>query len=201
MKISRFVIGGPYGLMPIKDHGPGTMTYDGKARAPRMQLDVWVRQYGGALRNYFRRRAPNHADPDDLTQEVFARLARRGNLTEIQTAEAYLFQTANSVLIDSLRRTEVRGGPAHEEFEDGRHGAESLDPERVLIGKEAVERMVSALYELPLPVRQAFALYHFEEFRHSEIARRLGISVSTVEKYMARADAHLLMRLKDNHGL
>ncbi|HAY06554.1 MAG TPA: RNA polymerase subunit sigma-24 [Hyphomonas sp.] len=176
------------------------MAQDKKARMPKVQLDGWVRQYGGALRNYFRRRAPGHADPDDLTQEVFARLARRGNLSDINIAEAYLFQTANSVLIDSLRRTEARGGSAHEEFEDGRHGTESLDPERLLIGKEAVEKLVSALYELPEPVRQAFALYHFEEFRHADIAGKLGISVSTVEKYMARANAHLLARLRDGQG-
>lgn len=187
--------------MGRKDGGAGKMAYDSKARSPKVKLEEWARQYGGALRNYFRRRAPNHVDPDDLTQEVFARLARRGNLSDINTAEAYLFQTANSVLIDNLRRTEARGGPAHEEFEDGRHGAERLDPERVLIGKEALERLVTALYDLPAPVRQAFALYHFEEFRHSEIARRLGISVSTVEKYMARANAYLLLQLKDIHQL
>ncbi|MFN7179878.1 RNA polymerase sigma factor [Hyphomonas sp.] len=173
------------------------MAHDNKARLPQVQLESWVRQYGGALRNYFRRRAPRHADADDLTQEVFARLARRGNLSDIKMAEAYLFQTANSVLIDSLRRTESRGGSAHEEFEDGRHGTESLDPERVLIGKEGVELLISALYELPEPVRQAFVLYHFEEFRHADIAGKLGISVSTVEKYMARANAHLLARLRD----
>jgi len=40
-----------------------------------------------------------------------------------------------------------------------------------------------------------FSLYHFEELSHKEIARRLGIALSTVEKNIARANAHLLKRL------
>lgn len=161
-------------------------------------LDVWVRKYGGALRNYFRKRAPAALDPEDLVQEVFAKIARKADLTEVSTVESYLFRTANSVLIDSLRRSAARGGGSHETFEEERHGLADSDPERVLIGKEGVKRLISALYELPAPVRQAFALYHFEQFRHSEIAKHLRISVSTVEKYMARANAHLLTRLGRN---
>lgn len=177
------------------EHGRSNMAYEGKEQLAPLRLEMWVRRYGRALRAYFQRRAPHFIDPEDLAQEVFARLARRGNLTDIAAAEAYLFQTANSVLVDSLRRAEARGGEAHDEFEDEQHATPDFDPERLLIGKEALDRLIAALYELPEPVRKAFALYHFEECRQTDIARRLGISVSTVEKYMARANAHLLMRL------
>lgn len=177
------------------DSGRSKMVIESKEPVPALPLEMWVRRYGRALRAYFQRRAPHFIDPEDLAQEVFARLARRGNLAEIAAAEAYLFQTANSVLVDCLRRAEVRGGEAHDAFEEEQHGTADLDPERVLIGKEALDRLITALYELPEPVRKAFALYHFDECRHTDIARRLGISVSTVEKYMARANAHLLTRL------
>ena len=175
-----------------------SVAVESSERAGPPRLEAWVRRYGRVLRAYFQRRAPHFIDPEDLAQEVFARLARRGNLTDINAAEAYLFQTANSVLVDSLRRAEVRGGEAHDEFEEERHATQDFDPERVLIGKEALNSLIAALYELPEPVRKAFALYHFDECRHADIARRLGISVSTVEKYMARANAHLLTRL--DHG-
>ena len=157
-------------------------------------LDALARRYGRALRNYFHKRAPASLDPEDLVQEVFAKIARKADISEVVAVESYLFRTANNVLIDSLRRAEARGGNAHETFEEDVHGLADSDPERVLIGKEGVERLVSALYELPGPVRQAFAVYHFEQLRHAEIAKRLGISISTVEKYMARANAHLLSK-------
>jgi RNA polymerase sigma factor (sigma-70 family) len=44
-------------------------------------------------------------------------------------------------------------------------------------------------------VRTVFSLYHFEELSHAEIGEQLGIAVSTVEKNMTRANAHLLTRL------
>lgn len=160
-----------------------------------LDLDMLARRYGRALRNYFQKRAPASLDPEDLVQEVFAKIARRADTSEVVAVEPYLFRTANSVLIDSLRRAEARGGNAHETFEEDVHGLADSDPERVLIGKEGVERLISALYELPGPVRQAFALYHFEQMRHAEIAKRLGISISTIEKYMARANTHILAKV------
>ncbi|MFN7055670.1 RNA polymerase sigma factor [Hyphomonas sp.] len=162
---------------------------------PAPKLDDWVRTYGRALRTYFQRRAPGFMEADDLVQEVFARMARQGDLAGIQSSEAYLFRTARNVLVDSLRRAEARGGGQSETFDDDRHGEADFDPERVLIGKETLDLLINALHDLPEPVRAAFVLYHFEEYRHAEIARKLGVAVSTVEKYMSRANAHLLRRL------
>ena len=42
------------------------------------RLDDFARQYRPALTRYFRKRAAQKADVDDLVQEVFARLAVRG---------------------------------------------------------------------------------------------------------------------------
>jgi RNA polymerase sigma factor (sigma-70 family) len=48
---------------------------------------------------------------------------------------------------------------------------------------------------LPERTRAVWVLYHFEDLPHAEIARRLGIAVSTIEKHMGRASTHLLKRL------
>jgi len=48
---------------------------------------------------------------------------------------------------------------------------------------------------LPEKTAVIFSLYHFESVPQVEIARRLGMSLSTVEKHMGRANAHLLERL------
>lgn len=39
--------------------------------------------YGPPLTRFFQRRILEHADVDDLVQEVFLRLSRRGDLTDI----------------------------------------------------------------------------------------------------------------------
>jgi RNA polymerase sigma factor (sigma-70 family) len=157
-------------------------------------LAEWHARYRTALMRFFARRTRADVDREDLTQEVFTRLARQADLRNVERVEAYLFQTAASVLNDFLRRRRVREGQAHVPFTDEIPDAD-LSPERVLLGKRAVEDLARCLGELPKRTQTIFVLYHFEDVPHREIARRLGVSVSTVEKEMSRANLHLLKRL------
>lgn len=170
-------------------------TDDAASRETQALLADWNARYRTALMRFFARRTRADVDREDLTQEVFARLARHGDLKSVDHVEGYLFQTAASVLSDFVRRRRVRAAEAHvpitDEFADA-----DLTPERVLLGKRAVEDLAKALGELPKRTQMIFVLYHFEDVPHREIARRFGVSVSTVEKEMGRANHHLLLRMK-----
>lgn len=89
--------------------------------------------------------------------------------------------------------------PAHMvSYDDSVHGVAGFTPERVLSGKREFEQLIEALAELPERTRQIFVLYHLENLRQKEIANRLGMPVSTLEKHLARANKHLLKRLGKN---
>jgi RNA polymerase sigma-70 factor (ECF subfamily) len=45
----------------------------------------------------------------------------------------------------------------------------------------------TVLERLPDRIRAAFLLHRFEELSYSEIAKRLGVSVSSIEKYISQA--------------
>ena len=159
----------------------------------RAIADLSVR-YGQAVRRFFSRRLRDGADVEDLTQEVFARLLKRAELGEIANIEGYLFHTAANLLRERARKAARRpGDTAHTDEIDA--AVEEFSPERILLGREAYARMVEALQELPERARTIFVLNRFEELSATEIARRLGVSVSTVEKDMMRAIAHLKARL------
>src|SRR3546814_17533654 len=64
----------------------------------------------------------------------------------------------------------------------------SFSPERILQSREMLQILIAALYELPEMVRIVFSHYHFDGVAQVEIARRMGVSPSTVEKHMARAN-------------
>ena len=146
----------------------------------------------GSLRRYFAARGMPPADIDDLVQEVYLRIVRRGNPDDIDDLVPYCFATAASVLRDRHRRRGVRNADAHVTFDPELHGGEAVEPERVLLGRQALQATTRALMELPERTRQVFILRRVEGQRHSEIATRLGISVSAVEKHMLRAVRHLL---------
>ena len=153
-------------------------------------------RYGQAVRRFFSRRLRDGADVEDLTQEVFARLLKRAGVGEIANIEGYLFHTAANLLRERARKAARRPGDAALTGEADFAGAdEEFTPERILLGREAYARMVEALQELPERARTIFVLNRFEELSAAEIARRLGVSVSTVEKDMMRAIAHLKARL------
>lgn len=159
-------------------------------------LAEWSRCWRGPLLNFFARRLRPDIDREDLVQEVFLRLAKRGELETVEKVETYLFQTAASVLSDHLRARRVRAGVAHLPLPEDLISDADMSPEHVLLGKEAVEVMARALAELPARTQAIFALYHFEDMPHRDIAKRLGVSVSTVEKEMGKANRHLMSKLE-----
>ncbi len=160
-------------------------------------LDRWAHEFRLPLIKFFQKRAPRTVEPDDLVQEVFVRLAKRADLTTIDRVEGYLFQTAASVLADLFRK-DSRQPEFIESFEETSHGEVVLTPERVLMGKQALNQLIQELYALPERTRHIFVLYHFETIRQTDIAVRFDMPISTVEKHMARANKQLLQRLGRN---
>jgi RNA polymerase sigma-70 factor (ECF subfamily) len=126
-------------------------------------------------------------------QEVFLRLAARRGGGTLETAENYLFTVAASVLSDNFRRAARRGG-THQLFDELQHAEEDFSPERVYLGQERLRVVEAALYELPERTRVVFVLHRFEEMSYAQIARRMKVSVSAVEKHMSKALGHLSRR-------
>jgi len=158
-------------------------------------LDQLAARYRLPLRRFFERRLRHRPDPDDLVQEVFVRLVRQGNMNAVQHLDGYVFQVAANVLRDHARRWSIRAEEAHHAQIEDVEPEGGFSPERVLLGQEALERLIAALQELPEKTQVIFARYHFDSVSQVDIARRLKISISTVEKHMSRANAHLLARL------
>jgi len=164
--------------------------------AEHSRLEEVVAAFRGPLLRFFQRRVRGSQEAEDLTQEVFGRLIRQ-DLGGIDNMNGYIFQVAANVLRDEARRASVRSGMVAGSAETDVEDETGFSPERVLQSKEALQAMVSALYELAIPVRAVFSQYHFDGIAQVEIARRMGLSLSTVEKHMAKANAHLLYRLRD----
>lgn len=145
------------------------------------------------MRRYIAKRAAP-GDVDDLVQDVLVRMHVRGQTDPIANIEGYLFQVAASVLTDRARRDSVRHRSAHCELTEPFHPVEELTPERVLRGREDVDRLVSALEEMPELTRDAFVLHRFEEMSYDAIGEHLGISNSAVGRHLMKAVRFLAVR-------
>lgn len=153
-------------------------------------------RYGAAVHAFFMRRLPSRHEAEELTQELFANLLRRSALSSIRNIEGYIFYAATNLLRARARSAACRPEIVTEGFADaaGRL-TDEMSPERILLGRESYALFVEALQALPERPRTIFILNRLEEMTGREIASRLGISVSLVEKELRRAIAFLKERL------
>lgn len=179
--------------------GMGTGRDDTSDKNAEMDLAVRSRTLRGALTRYFQRRLPNTHEVDDLVQEVFLRIVRRGNSQDLDRFEGYVFETAASVIKDRFRRRRTRMSASHVTFEPDLHGQVDVSPEQTVLAREALRSTTRAIMALPERTRTIFILRRLEGLSHPEIARRLGVSLSAVEKHMQRAAKTLLALGEENH--
>lgn len=155
------------------------------------------RSFRAVLLRYFDKRGVRKMDLEDSVQEVFARLSRREGFSGLGGLQEYLFETASNVAVDYHRHwSSLRRAGEHDEYDDAVHGVEDFSPERIHAGKEELQALFKALLELPERTRNIFVLFRLEKMQKPEIARRLGLSLSAVEKNLVRATDHLCDRLE-----
>lgn len=154
------------------------------------------RRFRPALMSYFMRRVKSHAEAEDLTQDVFLRLASL-DVAQLQSAEAYVFRTAANLLSDRARRDKVRRLHAADELSVAGREIDPLDPARIVSGRRSLSTMAEKLKELPERMRAMFVLYRVESMNKRDIAEAFNCSVSTVEKNVAQAMAYLMLFRED----
>jgi RNA polymerase sigma-70 factor (ECF subfamily) len=152
------------------------------------------------LTRFFGRRVRNPADVEDLVQDVFVRIASRDSTDTIEHLDGYVLRTATNVLADRARRRSARRSELHVAFDPDLHGEADLDPSRILSGKEELNDAITALLSLPERTRSVFLLKRLEGHKVQDIASRLGISVSAVEKHLVRAVRHLHDEMEKRRG-
>jgi RNA polymerase sigma factor (sigma-70 family) len=158
-------------------------------------------RFRAPLTAFFYRRVRDRADAEDLTQEVFYRLARHPDRNDGATLDIYVFRIASTVLQDWGRRRTRKRTTAHQSLADfDEIGSvpsplvEDRTPERVLVGREALKDIEDGLAELSERTREIFLLSRMENVHHRDIAQLHGISISAVEKHVLKAVAHLSAR-------
>ena len=155
--------------------------------------------------SFFLRRMQNREEAEDLTQEVFLRILRRDETVPVDNPEIYIFRIAANLLRDRARKAVTHRQGEHasldagvSEFGDsGRLSAglvEDRGPERVLLSQESLTEALRALDELGPRTRDIYMLFRIERMKQRDIAALYGMTVSAVEKHIAKAGVHLSRR-------
>jgi len=144
-----------------------------------------------ALRSWLGRKRVG-IDVDDVIQETYTVLAARESVDDIRHPRAYLFQVAHSIVVRHVRRSRVVSIQAAEDLEGFDPGDDAASPEQTAIDRDELRRLAEAIAAMPGQTRQAFILRRVHDLPQREIARRMRLSESTVEKHIARGVRFLI---------
>lgn len=123
----------------------------------------------------------------DLVQDTYLKLVRVAPTTTIEQPRALLYRIATNLAIDHLRADKRRSGAAEPLDAALELPCSAPSPERAAFGKERLRLFRRAVDSLPPRTKEAFVLYHVEGCSYREIATRMGISFSGVDKHIRRA--------------
>lgn len=138
----------------------------------------------GWLLGWLRRRLGSAADAADLAHDTFLRVLLQAR-PDIREPRAFLSTVASGILANFYRRRDVE--QAFLRSLANLPEAQAPSPETRAIVLETLVEIDRRLAGLPAPVRRAFLLAQVDGMKQSEIALTLGVSLPTVQRYVARA--------------
>jgi len=166
--------------------------------SPESAVQVLYSNHHGWLNTWLRSRLGNAADAADLAQDTFVRLLQRTERLELKAPRAFLRTIARGLVIDHWRRAEIER--AYRESIAHLPEAEAPSAEARALVLELLERITRMLEGLKPKVRKAFVLAQCDGLTHKQIAEQMGLSLRSVERYVADALYHCYVLRYEGHA-
>lgn len=149
------------------------------------------------LLHFFKLKLPADEDPEDNVQAVFKRLVEIKDKPGTSLSRWFIFKIANNMVVDRYRWRSRHKVNEMAALDEQALVEKSPLQDQVFEGKERLAQFQARLEELPERPKQVFILHRVYGYSHKEVAEKLGISVSTVEKHMIKAALKVNTIMKD----
>ncbi|WP_374574916.1 RNA polymerase sigma factor [Phenylobacterium sp.] len=152
------------------------------------------------LVRYFKVRLRSEAAAEDLVQDIYLKIAEPPD-RPVENPAAYLYRLGSNLMLDKLKqqRRATRRDGAWREATTSSAGQEDVADEpaadEALAARQRLEKVVEVVRDLPEPVREAFRLHKIEGLSHAETAKAMGVSRSSVEKYIMTSLRRIVEKL------
>ena len=139
----------------------------------------------------------NKQQAEDAVHESFVRIMK--NLHKIDEnncprTRSFLVIICRNVAVNMYNKSKSIKNADYEI--DNISNDENNSPLDIVINKESLERLTSAIMELKPIYRDVFLLRYSHDFSREEIAEQLGITIETVKKRITRAKKILVEKLE-----
>jgi RNA polymerase sigma factor (sigma-70 family) len=140
------------------------------------------------MRKILQRRGWGGEDSRDLIQDAFLRLEEyRAGGGDVRHDESFLVRTVLNLSMNARRDAHL-DLYCDQNVDELVHLVDSNPlPDEVVAAEQCLAKMCGVLEVLGKRTREIFFMHRFDGFTYAQIARRVGLSVSAVEKHVARA--------------
>ncbi len=158
-------------------------------------LHALYSEHNGWLKNWLRTRQGNASDAADLAQDTFIRVLSARNAESIREPRSYLGSIAHALMVDRFRRRAVEQAYLAELAARPEQTVDSPETRAMILETlVAVDTLLDGLGER---TRRIFLAVQLEGLSYSAAAERVGVSLNTVKKHLARAMTHCLLLTED----
>lgn len=138
------------------------------------------------LRRHLARLLGDHSEAQDIAHDAYLRLYPNSENSTAHNPEALLFTTAHRLALNRIKRR--RNAPFTENPDAvATTPAPETDAAQQAMIRQELGMLNRAIADLPAGCRAVLLLRKVDLLSHQQIAERLGIAISTVEKQHARA--------------
>jgi RNA polymerase sigma factor (sigma-70 family) len=149
-------------------------------------FDTIYQEHHQWLVKWISRRTIGLDNSQDLAQDTFINLLERDNLPEgIRSPKAWLAKIAGNLMVDQARRQILERN--YLSMLVILPEAEQPSPDQQLLILALLERIGDILSGLKVIEKKAFLMVRLDGMSYKEVSVELNVSVSSVEKYIAKA--------------
>ena len=128
---------------------------------------------------------------EDIVQELFYRIwNKRENFNISTSLKSYLFRSVYNNSIEYIKSEKLE--ILYKEY----NLRKLQNNDTTIPDSDIIEKINKAIDELPDKCREVYKLRKFDNLSHAEIAKKLNISLKTVETHIRRANIALKEKLK-----
>ncbi|MEE9272085.1 MAG: RNA polymerase sigma factor [Robiginitomaculum sp.] len=137
------------------------------------------------IKGFLRRYTSNQHDIEDITQETILRALHAEKIKKIREPRAFIFGVAKNIARKHLEKKSRSLINFIEDFSEKEYISNETPVDDQVDARQRMMVFWEAVTTLPPQCQKVFVLKRVYGYSHKEIAKKLKISVSTVEKHAA----------------
>lgn len=143
-------------------------------------------EHSTVLKRFLSRYFSSQQDVEDVVQETYLRAYVEHHKKGLRHPRGFLFRVAKNVALTKLSKKSRQITDYIEDIALTEVFDSEASVDKYVEAEETLGLYCEALASLPYKCREAFVLRKVHGLSHAEIAERLSMSVSSVEKYLRR---------------